>query len=363
MVASQDRFLDSKLKPAPKMYAYGLEPLRAIWNDDLKLDLKLNYYKKRYGNCRFDLNAALLYQAFMLLKKRHFTISQAFSQKNTLIFNQAVANLSLDDFYYCLEFLKDNKERLITHLNKQINVKNERDISTVYYDILEFEFPEAEYEEESLISVIIFMDDLGYPLDFEIYDGADDEFETLKASLERLKSQYKITEALDIQDCELENDADDLESYDPLKESICFFKACLSTEEMTVAQFQGRILLSMMTLLCLRCLDDRLESHDYLLDQKRIIKALNKAFVAPFSQGSELYFLKLEGEEKFYVDPDPKFSYQVTLDEDEALDLDKIMQVSKLKPLDNVNTSDNLRSCFTRNLYDEILPKKLLESL
>lgn len=132
-------------KSAP-LLNYGLEPLRQIWNNDLKLDYRLNYLKKSKSKIQFDFEAIIRYMVGMKVLDPRSIVSTF--DARTSFFGNDLKDASIYDFYRALDFLQANKDCIINHLNKQIEGIVDRSYSMVFYDVTNTYFEANLTDEE-----------------------------------------------------------------------------------------------------------------------------------------------------------------------------------------------------------------------
>ena len=301
MVASLDRVIEPDyLSNAAPLLCYGMEPVRAVWNNDLKLDYRLNYLQEHYSECEFNINDAVFYlSAFKLINPS--SIAYAYDKRHQYLYS-AAKDLKLSDLYRSLDFLQKHKEKIIKHLNQRVEEITNRKLSMVFYDVTNayFEAPltdeEKKYIDHSnleeifkiineylkkhnlpqlneledyldeydeslmsleacdpfklfddkgrlvlenfpndliyelrqylflrmrglskehrfdlpLISIALVIDELGFPVDYEIYAGCSSEFTTMKQSIEKIKEKYHIEDTVLVADRGL-NSAENLQ--------------------------------------------------------------------------------------------------------------------------------------------------------
>lgn len=143
---------------AAPLLCYGLEPVRAMWNNDLKLDKKIDYLQRQYTNVKFDINAAVMYlTGFKLLNPS--SILGAYDCRHSF-FASPANSVQLQDFYRALTFLSEQKEKIIKHLNIQIDAITERKLSMVFYDVTNAYFESPLTDEERKLIDTTMMDEI-----------------------------------------------------------------------------------------------------------------------------------------------------------------------------------------------------------
>ena len=149
MVASLDKVIETDYSSnAAPLLCYGMEPVRAVWNNELKLDYRLNYLQEHYSDCEFSINDAVFYlSAFKLINPT--SISYAYDKRHQFLYS-AAKDLNVYDLYRSLDFLQKHKEKIINHLNQRIEEFTDRKMSMVFYDVTNayFEAPLTDEEKK-----------------------------------------------------------------------------------------------------------------------------------------------------------------------------------------------------------------------
>ena len=163
MVASLDQIIETDYSSnAAPLLCYGMEPVRAVWNNDLKLDYRLNYLQEHYSECEFNINysecefnindAVFYLSAFKLINPS--SISYAYDKRHQYLYS-AAKNLKLSDLYRSLDFLQKYKEKIIKHLNQRVEEITNRKLSMVFYDVTNAYFEAPLTDEECLLKLVI----------------------------------------------------------------------------------------------------------------------------------------------------------------------------------------------------------------
>ncbi len=291
MVESLDKVIEPDYSSnAAPLLCYGMEPVRAVWNNDLKLDYRLNYLQEHYSECEFSINDAVFYlSAFKLINPS--SIAYAYDKRHQYLYSDA-KSLKLSDLYRSLDFLQKHKDKIIKHLNQRVEEITSRKLNMIFYDVTNayFEAPLSDEEKKfidntnleeifkiineylkkhnlpqlneledyldeydemmmsleacdpfkllddkgrlvlenfpndllyelkqylflrmrglskehrfdlPLISIALVIDELGFPVDYEIYAGCSSEFTTMKQSIEKIKEKYHIEDSVLVAD-------------------------------------------------------------------------------------------------------------------------------------------------------------------
>ena len=140
---NNDNDLTSNAAPS---LCYGLEPVRALWKNELDLLRFFDYLQKQHTKCEFSIADATLYMTgFKLINPS--SICGAFEMKHSFFASPASA-LKLHDFYRTLDFLSSYKEQIIKFLNKRLDKITDRTYSMVFYDVTNSYFETALSDEE-----------------------------------------------------------------------------------------------------------------------------------------------------------------------------------------------------------------------
>lgn len=136
-------------RPKSARLNYGHYALKAIW-DELRLPAKFGYLQKK-TRIRTDLNAVI---SFLVFRKvlDPASILRSFQQKDAYLGNPAGTD-DLTSYYDAYDFLKENKETILKHVNKRMDEAYGKERATlVFYDVTNayYEAPltDAEMERE-----------------------------------------------------------------------------------------------------------------------------------------------------------------------------------------------------------------------
>ena len=132
--------------PLP-LLSYGHYVLKQIWDEDLALGRKISYLQKTQTNILFDVNAAISFMSFMKVLDP-CSVLGSLSDKDNFIGDPA-AEITLDDFYHSLSFLKQYKDDLMQWVNRQMDKKfGKSRASMVFYDVTNAYFESAMTDAE-----------------------------------------------------------------------------------------------------------------------------------------------------------------------------------------------------------------------
>lgn len=131
-VASLIALKDGGLGCKPALLNYGYYALRAVWNEALRLDSKLRYLQKQ-AKAECDINALA---SFLVFQKALGlgSMGSSFLDKDNFL-GEPAADATLDDCCEVFDFLKNNKESILKHLNKRLDARLGADrAAMVVYD-------------------------------------------------------------------------------------------------------------------------------------------------------------------------------------------------------------------------------------
>lgn len=164
---------DLSLAPSP-LLRYGHYPLWKIWDDDLGLTQKLNYLQKS-GDSRVKFNINEVVRHMVCLKVLDpGSVLSVYDSKDDFL-GDPLKDISLDNCYDALTFLKENKDKLFRSVNRAMDSKFGNDRATmVFYDVTNAYFESPLTDEER---------------DYE----QDDYAERVHAAAERMKAEGSLT--------------------------------------------------------------------------------------------------------------------------------------------------------------------------
>lgn len=124
---------------------YGYYALKSIW-DDLRLPAKIGYLQKKAG-IKVDLNAVV---SFLVYRKvlDPASILRSFVKKDSYLGNPAGKD-DLSDYYDTYDFLAENKETILKHVNKRMDEMFGKDrAKLLFYDVTNAYFESPLTDEE-----------------------------------------------------------------------------------------------------------------------------------------------------------------------------------------------------------------------
>ena len=135
--------------PAPSLY-YGQYPLYRIWSDDLGLSQKMDYLQKVSGSrAKFQYSTVARHMACLKIMDPG-SVLYGFGNKDDFL-GDPLKNVSLDNCYETLGFLKENKDALFRWINKKMdNEIGANRANMVFYDVTNayFETPLTDAERD-----------------------------------------------------------------------------------------------------------------------------------------------------------------------------------------------------------------------
>lgn len=130
------------------LLCYGLEPLRALWRNDLKLERTILNLQAYNSKCEFDLNRAVFYLAgCKVLDPR--SVNDAYSARTGFI-SQPLEDISRNNLYAALSFLSKHKDTIVRNLSRRTHEITGRKNTMMFYDVTNvyFETPLSDEEQQ-----------------------------------------------------------------------------------------------------------------------------------------------------------------------------------------------------------------------
>lgn len=139
----------SAATPAPLLH-FGHYPLGRIWNEDLGLTQKIDYLQRTSGSrAKFKFSAVAQHMACLKVMDPG-SVLFCYGSKDDFV-GDPLKNITLDNCYDTLGFLKEHKDSLFRWLNKKIDrLVGETRATMVFYDVTNvyFETPLTDAEKD-----------------------------------------------------------------------------------------------------------------------------------------------------------------------------------------------------------------------
>ena len=245
------------------VFNYGMLLLRPIWEKDMDMKMAFRYLQSD-SKIEYDANAIAAYIAMSKIIAPGSL--KATFEKRCSFLGAPLGEHKPEDMYKCLQYVGENRDYLLSHINIALDRQSRRDLSLVFYDCTNFYFEttmdDAEKRERAriallrvflpgniegcteenveeyfncaeaepwnekiedmlhevlrmrgpskekrtdlpLVSIALVIDKNGIPVDFQIYPGNSSEKTTMVESIKQLKSKMKIDKCMVIADAGL----------------------------------------------------------------------------------------------------------------------------------------------------------------
>lgn len=109
--------------------------------------------------------------------------------------------------------MKEDKESVVNHLNREIQKRIKRKITAAFYDVTTYSFESrniANYKDfgqskdpkvnEVQVVLGLVMDENGVPIDYELFNGSTNEFGTMVPLIKKIKTTYGIDQLIVVAD-------------------------------------------------------------------------------------------------------------------------------------------------------------------
>ncbi len=109
--------------------------------------------------------------------------------------------------------MKEDKESVVNHLNREIQKRIKRKITAAFYDVTTYSFESrniADYKDfgqskdhkvnEVQLMLGLVMDENGIPIDYELFNGSTNEFGTMVPLIKKIKTTYGIDQLIVVAD-------------------------------------------------------------------------------------------------------------------------------------------------------------------
>lgn len=173
----------------------------------LKLDKFINS-KKRSTDVTFNMDKVfqmLIYARIINPDSKLGT----FNSKETFF---EPMNFELQHVYRTLDYLFQWRSSLVRHLNNQMKKQFKRDTTLMYYDVTNYYFEiddpkemkqrgvSKEHRPNPIIQMGLFMDDMGVPVSYRLFDGNTNDCLTLQPNMETIKDDLQVKDMIVVAD-------------------------------------------------------------------------------------------------------------------------------------------------------------------
>ena len=183
---------------------YGVKIYAKLWRD-LQLDYFFDYRQKKDSRIAFpvkDIASLLVYSRLLdpCSKKRTFEHRSQFLNP---------VEVEQENLYRALPFLATQKDNLEKHLNQQLGLKIDRNLSVSFYDVTTYYFESVRaddlkkfgYSKDNKVNQVqvvmgLLIDQHGIPISYELFPGNTNDFSTLEPVMQRLKETYGINKII-----------------------------------------------------------------------------------------------------------------------------------------------------------------------
>lgn len=188
------------------LYNYGYAVISAIYHQ-----LDIHYFlnnRRRYTKARYNHNMIFL----MLIVDRIINQSSkkgAWERRNFYFEN---FNFTMDDMYRSLDFFAKNKVDLLKNVNSRVTELYNRQTDLLYYDVTNYYFEIDEEDElrkkgvskehrpNPIVQMGLFMDTMGFPINYELFKGNTNDNRTLIPGMETLGFDLDINNLIYVAD-------------------------------------------------------------------------------------------------------------------------------------------------------------------
>ena len=192
-----------------KTYNVGAALIRKVWSD-LKLpEMFRHLQRSRKIGYSYDQTAYLLTEQRLLQPASKL---RSFANRSGSIIDHAKVD-HLEDLYKVLDLLQEDKATIVRHLNKEIQKKTKRKVTTAFYDVITYSFESrcvSDYKDfgiskdhkvnEVQVVLGLVMDENGIPIDYELFNGNTNEFGTMVPLIEKIKKTYHLKQLIVVAD-------------------------------------------------------------------------------------------------------------------------------------------------------------------
>lgn len=173
----------------------------------LKLDKFINS-KKRSTDIEFNIDKVFQMLVYSRIINPDSKLG-TFNNKETLF---ETMDFQLQHVYRTMDYLFHWRTGLIKHLNNQMEKQFNRDTTMMYYDVTNyyFEIDDAkemkqrgvskEHRPNPIIQMGLFMDDMGIPVSYRLFDGNTNDCLTLQPNMQTVKDNLQIKDIIVVAD-------------------------------------------------------------------------------------------------------------------------------------------------------------------
>lgn len=188
------------------LFNYGYSVISAIYHQ-----LDIHYFlnnRRRYTNARYNHNMIFL----MLIVDRIINQSSKKGAWETRNYYFEKFNFTIDDMYRSLDFFAKNKVELLKTVNNRVTELYDRNTDLLYYDVTNYYFEIDEEDElrkkgvskehrpNPIIQMGLFMDTMGFPVNYELFKGNTNDNKTLIPGMETLGFDLDINNLIYVAD-------------------------------------------------------------------------------------------------------------------------------------------------------------------
>ncbi len=245
------------------IFNYGMFLLKPVWEKDMDMKMAFRYLQKD-TKIEYDINKVASYIAMSKIIAPGSL--KATYEKRCSFLGAPLGEHMPEDMYKCLQFVGENRDYLLSHINRVLDKEGRRDLSLVFYDCTNFYYETTMDDEEKrerarsallrvflpgniegctednvdlfigteaaapweekiedmlyevirmrgpskekrtdlpLVSIALVIDKNGIPVDFQIYPGNSSEKTTMVKSIQQMKDKLKIKKCMVIADAGL----------------------------------------------------------------------------------------------------------------------------------------------------------------
>ena len=171
--------------------------------------------KKRATDIKFDMSSVIRLLIFSRILNPSSKYANYKTQEN--YFGQK--KCELQHVYRSLDYLIKWKDDLLNHLNKQMEKNFNRDTTMMYYDVTNYYFEidkndeddgpnegfrkkgvSKEHRPNPIVQMGLFMDDMGLPVSYELFNGNTNDCNTLQPNMKIVKKNLEMKNIIVVAD-------------------------------------------------------------------------------------------------------------------------------------------------------------------